>query len=251
MSLAGLRSPWLVVVAAPFAGSFLALVADRLPAGRPILLGRSACDACGRTLGPGELAPLLSFALQGGRCRGCGSRIPRRLPVIEALALLIGAIAAQATPEQAWAGAALGWTLLALAMIDVEHGVLPDPLTLGLLLLGLAVAAIDAGGPPTGAAIGALVGLGAFGAIAALYPRVRGRAGLGWGDVKLFGAAGAWVGWEGLPEVMLIAAATGIAAVLARRVIAAVPLDRAIPFGPMLALGIWATWLIVTLGASD
>lgn len=230
-----------VLLAAPFVGSFLGVVADRLPRGEPLALDRSRCRACGRTLGPRELLPLLSWLAQRGRCRGCGSAIPHWLPGMEAAALLLAVWAAAVLPEPLLLpGLLLGWTLLTLAVIDLQTGLLPEPLTLPLLAGGLAVNGALAGGWPADALAGAALGWGLFAALILLYRAVRGRDGMGWGDATLLAAGGAWTGWPGLPGTVLIAALGGLlVAVLSGRRTA----DAELPFGPALALGIWVIWL--------
>jgi leader peptidase (prepilin peptidase)/N-methyltransferase len=241
--------PWLLLppLLGPFVGSFVGLLTVRMPAERPVLLGRSACGACGRTLGPVDLVPLLSFAALGGRCRTCRAPIPRRYPLIEGSCLLIGLWAALVlSGPQALLAAAFGCWLLALAVIDAEHFWLPDALTLPLLLAGLAAAlAFD----PfwTDRLIGAVAGWTALAGLGLAYRRLRGREGLGGGDPRLFGAIGAWVGWQGLPSVLLIAACVGIvwALVLGRGRPRA---DLRLPFGTCLAVGAWLTYLYGPIG---
>ncbi len=230
-----------MVLAAPFVGSFLGLVAARLPVGRPVLLGRSMCDACGHVLGVWDLLPVLSWLASRGRCRHCDAPVSSAYPLIEATALAAALWSLAVLPGWlAWAGAGLGWALIALAAADARHGILPDEITLPRIVAGLAVAwGID---PMLTAhnAIGAAAGFAFVVAVREVYRRLRGREGMGLGDAKLLAAAGAWVGWQGLAGVLLIAAATGLAvAVVLRRTS---PGD-ALPFGPFLALGIWLTWL--------
>jgi len=135
-------------------------------------------------------------------------------------------------------GCLLGWTLLAVALIDIRRLIVPDALSLPLLLAGVALAiAHDAA---SGALLGAAVGYGAFALLAWGYERLRGVPGLGLGDAKLLAAAGAWLGCEGLPSVVLVAALLGLAGAML-----AGPIDRhrRIPFAPGLALAFWLVWL--------
>ncbi len=237
---------WILpVVAAPFVGSFLGVVAMRLPVDRPLLWARSACPECRHVLGIPDLVPLLSWLMRGGRCRHCSARIPYFYPAIELAAVAVALWAAAVlTGWLLWATCVLGWLLLVLAVIDQRHLRLPDGLTLALTALGLGVAwAID----PQALldhAIGAAGGFAAFAIIGWIYRRVRHRDGLGLGDAKLLAAAGAWVSWQGLPSVVLWGAALGLAGVLLRRLLGAMPaLDQPIPFGPSLCLGLWLVWL--------
>jgi leader peptidase (prepilin peptidase) / N-methyltransferase len=233
------------IIAAPLVGSFIGVLIERLPAGRPVVLARSACDACGRELGPLDLLPIVTWLSRRGRC-GCGkARLSPFYPAIELAALAVALWATFVVPGWiALASAALGWTLLALAVIDQRHEILPDVLTLPLIPAGLLVAwTIDPGGV-TDHVIGAAAGFLAFAAIAWVYHRLRGREGLGMGDAKLLAAAGAWLGWQGLPSVVVIGAVSALALALARAAagVKLSPVMR-ISFGPYLALGLWLVWL--------
>jgi leader peptidase (prepilin peptidase)/N-methyltransferase len=235
----------LALLIAPFVGSFLGVVIDRLPAGRQLLLARSACDECGRPLRPGELVPVVSYMAHGGRC-SCGKvRLSPFYPAIELAALAVAASAAFVLSGWLmWVSLALGWTLLALAAIDLRHYLLPDVLTLPLIPAGLAVAwGLDAALLP-GHALGALAGFAAFAGIGWLYRRVRGRHGLGLGDAKLLAGAGAWLGWAALPSVVVVAAVAALTLALAQALGGAkLALAGKLAFGPHLALAFWLVWL--------
>ncbi len=235
------------VVVAPFVGSFLATLAVRLPAGRS-LGGRSECPSCAVTLAPRDLVPLLSWAMTRGRCRHCGASLGRFYPLTELAALGVALWAAtQFAGWELWAVCGLGWVLLALAIIDSRHYLLPDGLTLPLIPAGLAVAWLH--GPPMlrDAVIGTIAGFVVFAAVAALYRWLRGRDGLGLGDAKLLGAAGAWASWIGLPSIVLMASLTALAAGIVGAARGGGRLDPAtpVPFGAYLGL---ATWLVVLYG---
>jgi leader peptidase (prepilin peptidase)/N-methyltransferase len=227
-------------------GSFVALVAVRLPAGRPIALARSACARCGAVLGPRELVPLLSFAVQRGRCRRCGVAICWRDPAVEAAAAAIGVVAALTVADSRMAAAiaGLGWALLLLALLDADHFWLPSAVTLPLVAAGLGVTAWLAPADLPAHAIGAGAGYLSLAGVAAAYKAVRGRVGLGGGDAKLFAASGAWLGWAALPVVLLAAALSGIvvALLLWRRGLTA---TTRLPFGVFLTA---ATWIVALAG---
>ena len=232
-------------------GSFLGLVSLRLPRGEGVVGGRSRCVGCGATLPPWRLVPVVSYLISRGRCTRCGAPIPRRYPLIELTAAGIGVWAALAQPAllDAALTALLGWQLLLIAVIDAEHFRLPDSLTLPLLATGGLAAIVLDQTTPLDAVIGAAVGFAGLWLLALAYRRLRGRDGLGDGDPILLAAGGAWVGWIGLPSVLLWASAAGLSFVAARmllgRKVSAV--DR-LPFGPCLAAGVWLTWLLGPLG---
>ncbi len=237
--------PLAALAAAPFVGSFIGLLTLRLPAGRPWIAARSACDGCHRRLGPLDLVPIVSFLASRGRCRTCHAPILARYPLLElaCLGLAIWSVLTQAG-AMALATAVLGWGLLAVAVIDAENLWLPDVLTLPLGLAGWALTVSLGLSTPLAPLIGAAAGYGALALVALAYRTLRGRQGLGDGDPFLLGAIGAWVGWQGLPTVLLWACGAGLAtaAVIAltrRRLDAGHPL----PFGTFLAVGAWLTWL--------
>lgn len=237
---------WITAVAAaPFIGSFLATLAVRLPRGEDVVATPSHCRACGVRLAPRDLVPLVSFALARGRCHACGARVDFVYPLVELAAVGV-ALWAGTVMEGAlfWVTCGLGWTLVALAAMDMRDMVLSDVLTLPLTAAGLiAIAVIDPASVPDHL-IGAAAGFAALAAVALVYRRVRGRDGLGWGDAKLFAAAGAWTSWTALGGVLLIAAAATLAAAVVRRLLGReVGAKSALALGPGLALGFWVTWL--------
>jgi len=131
----------------------------------------------------------------------------------------------------------LAMVLVIAALIDLREMVLPDWLTLPLIPLGWAMSL--RGAPAlSDRLIGSAAGFAAFAGIAALYRRLRGRDGLGLGDAKLLAAAGAWVGWQDLPSVVLLGAVTALCWALATRRDPSQPL----PFGPFLAGAFWLVW---------
>jgi leader peptidase (prepilin peptidase)/N-methyltransferase len=231
------------------AGSFIATILIRWPRGRSILSGRSRCDACDAPLGPVELVPLLSCALQRGRCRHCRARIDPRHLAVELAAGLVGVAAIAAHPlPLALVTAALGWWLLAIALLDLEHHWLPDALTLPLIPLGLTAAWAGLGPPLAERAAGAALGWVALALIAWAYRAVRGREGMGRGDPRLMAALGAWVGAWQLPAVLLGAGLLGLAAVLAMRLRGeTVTATSRLPLGTLLALAAWPVWLVIAV----
>ncbi|HEX8058195.1 MAG TPA: prepilin peptidase [Novosphingobium sp.] len=233
-------------------GSFLATVYLRWPAGQSAAGGRSRCDGCGTPIAARSLVPLLSFALQRGRCAACGVRIDLVHPVMELAAAVIGGLAGAIfadRPIEAAACAVFGWQLLLLAMLDLGHRWLPDRLNLMLVGTGLAFATLGGLEMLRDGLVGAIAGYGVLASVRWLYRRLRGREGLGGGDPKLFAAIGAWLGWAWLPWVLVGAsfAGLGAAALLAlphRRF----PSDMRLPLGTLLALAAWPIWIAAQQG---
>ncbi len=231
------------VVLGAVIGSFVATLVLRWPAGRD-LGGRSACDGCGAQLRPSELVPLLSYALQGGRCRRCTERIDPTHVVIEGLCALAGGAAFGLVPGAAgWAGALFGWLLVALAALDFKHFWLPDRLTGALAVLGLAsgLAGLD---PALGdRLIGGAAGFATLWLIGASYRKWRQREGLGAGDPKLFGAIGLWIGWQALPLVLLGASGVGLSVALGMALRGKVSGETRLPLGTLLAVAAFPAWI--------
>ena len=237
---------WVWPVAfSPLVGSFLGVVVTRALEPRTIIIGRSACPACGSTLAAHDLVPLLSFAWLKGRCRACAARISRFHPAIELAAIVIAVWAAlSADGVILWMTCLLGWGLLALAAIDFRHYLLPDFLTLPLLPLGLLAAWLTDPSTVADSLIGAAAGLIFVITLRYLYGTIRRREGIGLGDAKLLAAAGVWVGWMGLPSVVFIAALSALIFVAGVRISGrAVSTTDRVPFGVFLSLGLWIVWL--------
>jgi len=246
---------WSLVLIAPFIGSFLGLLIRRLPEGSTIVRGRSRCDACGATLRVRDLVPIVSWLIVGARCRYCNQPLGWFYPGIEVAALAIalasvlidGGLADGGLidgGQGAWLDCVLGWWLLALAWIDLRSWLLPDSLTLPLIIGGLAAAFLFNPDQLTERALGAALGYLSLMAIAALYRALRGREGLGGGDAKLLAASGAWLGAAALPQVILFAALAALAAAACLRFAGVrLGLHSRLPFGPFLAFATWVMWL--------
>jgi len=216
MTLAELElSPW-AMRALAFAwgavwGSFVNVVVWRVPRGESLVRPGSHCPACGKPIGALDNVPILSWLVLGGRARCCGARITPRYVVVEAIAALIGVAVYEAVVRAMpgdtslyhagvvfLADFGLAMALLAAAFIDAEHMYLPDPITLGGAIVGLATPGLR-GLHWMDVFVGAAVGFfGVWLPFVVLYKLVRGRAGMGLGDAKLTMLGGAWFGWRGV-----------------------------------------------------
>ncbi|KAA0571156.1 prepilin peptidase [Azospirillum sp. Sh1] len=227
-------------------GSFLNVVIHRLPimidradgsAERyDLVLPPSGCPACGRRLRIRDNVPLLSFALLRGRCAGCGTRISWRYPLVEALgaALPLAVAPAFGDPMQAAAAAVFSWFAIAILFIDAETQLIPDALSLPLLWIGLLLGAggVFVGAPA--AILGAAAGYGALRLLGWVAQTALGRPALGAGDVKLFAALGAWLGWQPLPATLFLACLTGTLAAAILALFGRRSGQAPIAFGPFL-----------------
>ncbi|MBW1712782.1 MAG: prepilin peptidase [Deltaproteobacteria bacterium] len=240
--------PWVLILAALVGlilGSFINTVADRLPQGRSLVRPRSCCPGCGRGLTWWELIPVFGYFLVKGRCRTCGRAIGWRTPAVEGLTAGVAvAISVRVGfgPEGGLALVAAG-TLIALSVIDLETGFLPDRLTLPLAAGGLAWS--WAVGPGLKVSLlGLVICGGLLWAVGLGYLRLTGREGLGGGDPKLAAGLGAWLG----PEVGLWAVVwgAGLGSILGLSLVARgkAGFKTALPFGPFLALSGLA-WLLI------
>ena len=213
-----------------------------------LVVPRSACPHCGAEIKAHQNIPVLSYLLLGGKCASCKARISPRYPIVElGTALLSAAVVWRYGCEwQSVAALVFTWALVALTVIDLDHQILPDAITLPLMWLGLLASLLWQPGPalaipvdPWSAIIGAAAGYVSLWLVYWTFKLLTGKEGMGYGDFKLFAAFGAWMGWQMLPLVILLSAFTG--AVVGITLIALRGRDRnvPIPFGPYLAAAGW------------
>ena len=232
---------WMVLLVAPAIGSWLGVLVRRWPQGREMVVARSACEHCGHVLAPYDLIPVVSFFWLRGKCRYCSTRIDPFHPAIElaALSIALAAFFTDGGGLQLWIDASLGWALLCAAWIDAETMRLPDILTLPLVLAGLAVTRLYAPAAIYDHAAAAALGYLGFRLLDLVYLRLRHRQGLGEGDAKLLAAAGAWLGLEALPYVIMGAGLLGILVALLAARRGGFGREQQIAFGPALALAFY------------
>ena len=226
-------------------GSFLNVVALRLPRKTSFVTGGSQCMSCESPVKPQDNIPVLSWLLLRGRCRACGTGISGRYPLVEAGTAALAAVTVAAhhddTPRLV-----LGLVLLAflvpMALIDLEHRIIPNKLTGPAAIVAIVLGtALDPGGEVERLIAGA--GAGGFFLLAALAA----PGGMGMGDVKLAGVLGLFLGAAVAPA-LLIALVTGVlvsVVVIARKGVAG-GRKTAIPFGPFLAVGGFVAMLVGT-----
>lgn len=226
-------------------GSYLNVLIYRLPLGMSTVKPRSRCPACGAPIRALDNLPVLSFLLLGGRCRSCGVRISWRYPLLEiATALLFaGCVIAFGLSLQALMAAVFGCLMIALAMIDVDHMILPDRITWPGIALGFlfhALLALQLGLPwrhMLGPLFGAVLGGGLPLAIYGLWWLIRREEGLGLGDAKMLALIGAFLGWKAMLVAFFFGVLSGsiVGVVLMRR--SGQGMQTRLPFGAFLAFG--------------
>ena len=202
----------------------------------------SACTSCGAAIAPQHNIPVLSYLWLRGRCASCGARVSVRYPIVEASVGLASLVVAWVFGPtwQTVAALALTWTLVALTLIDLDHQLLPDSLTLPLLWAGIALSLVSIDGAPLfvdlpSSVIGAMAGYLSLWSVYQLWRLATGIEAMGYGDFKLLGALGAWLGWQLLPLVILLSAAVGAVVGISLMLFGGKSLRTAIPFGPYLA----------------
>jgi leader peptidase (prepilin peptidase)/N-methyltransferase len=212
-----------------------------------LVVPRSACPKCGALITAAQNIPVVSYLLLNGKCASCGVKISARYPLVELGTAILSALVAWKFGFVWYTAAALllTWVLIALSGIDIDHQLLPDNMTLPLVWLGLllslvpTVASLGLPVEPRSSIIGAAAGYLSLWSVYHAFRLLTGKEGMGYGDFKLFAALGAWLGWQMLLPIILIAAFSG--AVIGILMIALRGRDRniPIPFGPYLAAAGW------------
>ena len=211
---------------------------------------RSACPRCGAAIAAWNNVPILSYLWLKGRCTACAAPISKRYPLVEALAAVLGLLVAYEFGPTWHTVAALAftWALLALALVDFDTKLLPDSITLPLIWAGLLLGLIEIDGAPLftdlrSSVLGAAAGYLSLWTVFQLFKLATGKEGMGYGDFKLLSAAGAWLGWQLLPVVILLSAAVGSVVGISLIVFGGRSRHAAIPFGPYLAAAAWIALL--------
>jgi leader peptidase (prepilin peptidase)/N-methyltransferase len=226
-------------------GSFLNVCIYRLPRGESLVSPPSRCPRCGKRLRWFDNIPVLSWVLLRGRCGQCRAPISVQYPVIEIVTALVWLLVAWMTPP-GWLLASrlvLATALIVLFMIDLEHQLLPNAITLPGIVIGVAFSVVAPPGP-VDSLIGIVVGGGVLYAIAAGYYLVRKEEGMGMGDVKMLAMVGAFLGWRAVLLTLVLSSFAG--AVLGVFIMAwhRGDLRYALPFGTFLAIASLVAMLV-------
>jgi len=197
----------------------------------------SHCPKCKHELTAFENIPILSYLLQAGKCRNCKAPISLRYPLIEAVTGIVTLLIAFQY-GYSWLTLAiliLTWSLIVLTMIDYDHQLLPDVITIPILWLGLIINYFGLITTLEAAVLGAVAGYLILWAVYWLFKILTGKEGMGQGDFKLLAALGAWMGWQALPQIILLSSLIGALIGIGLILIKGRDKNIPIPFGPYLA----------------
>ena len=210
-----------------------------------LLTPASRCPQCDHRISALENIPLISYLFLKGRCSGCGTSISIRYPAVELATAILSVVTALHFGYSLQTVAALGftWALIALFLIDFDHQILPDSITLPLLWTGLLLSLFNLFVDSHNSIVGAIAGYLALWTIFHAFKLLTGKEGMGYGDFKLLAALGAWVGWQSLPVVILFSSVVGAAIGISLMLFKGRDHSQPMPFGPFLAAAGWMTLL--------
>lgn len=213
-----------------------------------LMLPRSCCPHCSQQLRIRDNVPLLSYLFLKGKAHCCGKRIPFHYPLVEMICIVLFVLTSwKFSPGLLLIGA---WVLLSmllvLAFIDYRTHLLPDTLTLPLLWLGLLFNLSDGYVSLEQAVMGAILGYLCLWSLYWLFRWIANKETLGYGDFKLLAALGAWMGWQAIPQILLVAAGSGLIVILLLRYLTQTKtnINDPLAFGPWLVLGAGSYFMI-------
>lgn len=210
-----------------------------------LMVPASRCPGCGHKIRAWENIPVISYVCLGGKCSSCKTAISIRYPIIEVITGVLSIIAIGYFGIN-WNGLAaliLTWSLIALTMIDIDTYLLPDDITLPLLWLGLIVNSFGVFTDLPSALWGAIAGYMSLWLVYQTFKLVTGKEGMGFGDFKLLAALGAWMGWQLLPQIILLSSLVGAVIGIAMIIMRGRDKNIPIPFGPYLAIAGWIAFI--------
>ncbi len=205
----------------------------------------SHCPACKHTLSVWENIPIVSYWRQKGRCIQCKTKISVRYPLVEFSSACLSLV----TAWQIGADAALlpalclTWALLALSLIDFDHQLLPDDITLPFIWIGVICSFFALYTDLHSSVIGVMVGYLSLWSLYWAFKLLTGKEGMGYGDFKLLAMLGAWLGWQSLPLILLLSSVAGTLIGIGLILIKKHDRNIPIPFGPYLAIAGWVALL--------
>ncbi len=219
-------------------GSFMNVCIYRLPRELSPVRPRSGCTSCGHMLSWYENIPIVSYLFLRGRCRGCGAPISWMYPIVEALtgAMFLGGYLLYGPSPLLVARLLFGCAMIVLFVIDLQHKLLPNVITVPGIVVGFLLSFV-AGPGWQASLIGIAAGGGSLWAIAEIYYRLRKEEGLGMGDVKMLAMIGAFLGWRLVLVTLMLASFSGTIVGVGVLIAKKESLKYALPFGTFLAVG--------------
>jgi leader peptidase (prepilin peptidase)/N-methyltransferase len=219
-------------------GSFLNVCIYRIPAGKSLVSPGSACPGCGHSIRFYDNLPVLSYLWLRGRCRDCGQRISPRYIAVEMLTAVIALLLFMQYGLTLPFGAAFIFAsvLIVVTFIDIDHGIIPDVITLPGIPIFLALSVLVMKNSFWDAVLGMVLGGGLFYLIAVGYEFFAEREGMGGGDIKLLAMLGAFLGWQSLVFILLVSSLLGSVVGVGVMMVKKADMKYAVPFGPFLAV---------------
>ena len=201
----------------------------------------SRCAHCATPIRFWQNVPLLSWLMLRGKCASCQAPISIRYPLVELLTALLSAyvVAHFGWSLQAGMALILTWALIALSFIDIDHYILPDDIVYSVLWLGLAVSLLPLFAHTQDAILGAIAGYLVFWLVFHVFKLLTGKDGMGHGDFKLMACLGAWLGWQFIPQIVLISTLLGSVIGISMILLKKAQHTSAIPFGPYICMAGW------------
>lgn len=210
-----------------------------------LITPRSRCPSCNHQISAIENIPVISYLFLKGKCKKCDNKISLRYPLIElvsAITVTIVALHFNVTLHALFA-IFLTWALLALTMIDFDHQLLPDDITLPFLWLGISINLFGIFTDIESSVLGAIFGYGILWLVYITFKIITGKEGMGHGDFKLLALLGAWFGWQALPLIIILSSVVGASVGIFLMIFKSHNRNTAIPFGPYLAIAGWVSML--------
>ncbi|HAU68576.1 MAG TPA: prepilin peptidase [Gammaproteobacteria bacterium] len=215
------------------------------PAPAGLVFPASHCMSCKTALKPWHNIPVISFLILRARCATCKTPISWRYPLVELLTAILSAVVIHHF-GLSWQGGAvllLTWALIALSFIDLDHQLLPDDIVLPMMWMGLGLSLVPLFASPSDAIFGTIFGYLAFWSVFHIFKILTGKQGMGHGDFKLMAVFGAWIGWQYLPQIILISTLLGSIVGISLMLFKKARGEMAIPFGPYIAIAGWCAIL--------
>ncbi len=235
----------IVAILGAIFGSFFNMLIYRVPRGISIISPSSTCPQCGHKLGWSENIPIISYVVLKGRCSGCSSPIPIRYFVVEIItsAAFVAAFKRHGLSMPFFVEVLFFSLLILITFTDLETYIIPDVYSIGGTILGFLLSGINPVVTWKESLLGIVLGLAIFLLISIAYFKVRGKEGMGGGDVKFMALIGAFTGYTGVIVAMFVSAVGGLIAGIIVMVKSKKGLSAMIPYGPFLALGALVAYL--------